>query len=529
MIVMIKRYLLFSILTFFSLRSQGQQLLRHNVKSYTQAQKDSLVNALLLMKMRPSLFDNSINAYDYFAKIHWEALNPEMVMNKQQARLSTKNENQVHVAHSSPGFFVWHREFLRRVEAELRKSTNNPYYTLPYWDWTDTEANNIVFNNNFMGGNGTPSQNFELIGSAFGRTNGKFLVKYQPGFDNPLAVLGDTTIYLQRAFGLAGSALPTTAEIDTAFNIPTYDVYPWNAEITPAARSFRQYVEGFRPIQGVSPTVIGNKIHGRVHVFVNGNLVSDASPNDPLFFLHHANVDRLHAEWQDRWGIYNFPQTWEDTTHNVTHTWDEMMHPFEVSFKEMLNIRSTGIRYDTQSPTENTATEVIFNNDGKGITINKDNTSSNASAILDIKADNLGILIPRIASKNRPLLPATGLLIYQTDNTPGFYYFDGTAWQRLSTTTASASSNTEFQLTANLTQPKIGRSQLKNGKATIDFDYIEDIVPENLHISIQIEGECEGVYVTNKSNHGFEVIELKEGRSNVWFGWEVKTINTSTK
>jgi hypothetical protein len=33
-----------------------------------------------------------------------------------------------------------------------------------------------------------------------------------------------------------------------------------------------------------------------VHRWVNGNMVSMASPNDPVFWLHHANIDRL-------WGV----------------------------------------------------------------------------------------------------------------------------------------------------------------------------------------------------------------------------------
>ena len=48
-----------------------------------------------------------------------------------------------------------------------------------------------------------------------------------------------------------------------------------------------------------------------------------------------------------------------------------------------------------------------------------------ASAQLEIQSPNKGVLIPRMTMINRPASPATGLLIYQTDNTPGFYYFDG--------------------------------------------------------------------------------------------------------
>lgn len=54
-----------------------------------------------------------------------------------------------------------------------------------------------------------------------------------------------------------------------------------------------------------------------------------------------------------------------------------------------------------------------------------------ASAQLEIQSPNKGVLIPRMTMINRPASPATGLLIYQTDNTPGFYYFDGTAWERI--------------------------------------------------------------------------------------------------
>jgi tyrosinase len=47
------------------------------------------------------------------------------------------------------------------------------------------------------------------------------------------------------------------------------------------------------------------RIHGGVHIAVGGDnpqtagqMAGENSPADPLFWLHHANIDRLWAEWQ---------------------------------------------------------------------------------------------------------------------------------------------------------------------------------------------------------------------------------------
>jgi tyrosinase len=39
--------------------------------------------------------------------------------------------------------------------------------------------------------------------------------------------------------------------------------------------------------------------HGNVHIAVGGQMATERSPADPLFWLHHANVDRLWARWQE--------------------------------------------------------------------------------------------------------------------------------------------------------------------------------------------------------------------------------------
>lgn len=72
------------------------------------------------------------------------------------------------------------------------------------------------------------------------------------------------------------------------------------------------------------------------------------------------------------------------------------------------------------------------------------NTSTpHASSTLDITSTDKGILIPRmtLAQRNAIPLPAQGLMIYQTDNTPGFYYYNNLGnWIKLSNT------NDQFQL-----------------------------------------------------------------------------------
>lgn len=57
-------------------------------------------------------------------------------------------------------------------------------------------------------------------------------------------------------------------------------------------------------------------------------------------------------------------------------------------------------------------------------------TTPDASSILDIESTTAGMLTPRMTQTQRDAIasPATGLLIYQTDNTTGFYYFNGTIW-----------------------------------------------------------------------------------------------------
>lgn len=58
------------------------------------------------------------------------------------------------------------------------------------------------------------------------------------------------------------------------------------------------------------------------------------------------------------------------------------------------------------------------------------------TAVLDIKSTTKGVLLPRMSKTQRDTIssPATGLMIYQTDNTPGLRVWNGTSWMRYSET-----------------------------------------------------------------------------------------------
>lgn len=68
-------------------------------------------------------------------------------------------------------------------------------------------------------------------------------------------------------------------------------------------------------------------------------------------------------------------------------------------------------------------------------------TSPDASAQLDVSSSSKGLLTPRMTSAQRTSItnPATGLLVFQTDATQGFYYYNGSSWTNLSNASASSS------------------------------------------------------------------------------------------
>lgn len=64
-------------------------------------------------------------------------------------------------------------------------------------------------------------------------------------------------------------------------------------------------------------------------------------------------------------------------------------------------------------------------------------TSVDTDALVEMSSTSKGLLIPRMTSLQRALIPSPpqGLTVYQTNGTSGYWFYDGSAWQRLAKAT----------------------------------------------------------------------------------------------
>ena len=230
---------------------------RKNVKFLSNDEKTRFVAAVLALKAAPSVLhpgNPARSRYDDYADVH---------MNAMMASPGW--------THRRPAFFPWHRVMLLQFENDLAAIDSS--VTIPYWDWPDTASN--PFTPSFLGGDGDAADGDKVKTGPFAHdgANGWTLnVK-----DNP----GDPD-FLQRSFGTDPTAmsLPTADDVDTALDIDHYDASPW----VNSSSGLRANVE--------------SSLHNLVHRWVAGTMGMMTSPNDPVFWLHHCNIDRLWAVWQ---------------------------------------------------------------------------------------------------------------------------------------------------------------------------------------------------------------------------------------
>lgn len=157
-----------------------------------------------------------------------------------QARANEHDANFMNGIHWAPQFLTWHRYFLLRMEQDLQNY--DARIVLPYWDWTRADSRDLDAEpwKSFFGGRNN--------------TDGRF----------------DHWTYTRAATG-GGNVLPVLDDVaDELRNKADYTA--------------------FRAIE------CGSHFPG--HTWTGGTMSGGDSPLDPLFYLHHGNLDRLWAIWQ---------------------------------------------------------------------------------------------------------------------------------------------------------------------------------------------------------------------------------------
>ncbi|HLO86090.1 MAG TPA: tyrosinase family protein [Nostocaceae cyanobacterium] len=215
-------------------------------------------------------------------------------------------------AHGGPAFLPWHRFFLYKFEQELQKVV--PGVTIPYWNWTQDAYNptaSSIWADDFMGGNGDP-QNNNIVKTG----------PFAAGKWTTVNADGTAKGGLIRQFGVLFPGIPTPSDALAVVKEVPYDQASWNAASKP---SHRTRLEGFEFPAGSTEVVF--TFHNRVHGWVGGDMsIVLTSPNDPLFYLHHCNVDRLWALWQN----YNPSQGYKPTSGGPAgHNLNDLMYPWD--------------------------------------------------------------------------------------------------------------------------------------------------------------------------------------------------------
>ncbi|PVU94475.1 hypothetical protein BB561_002516 [Smittium simulii] len=160
--------------------------------------------------------------------------------------------------HSTPEFLPWHRRYTRDVEQTIQSYI--PSFAMPYFDASAVcadPASSIIFRPDYFGGNGDQETKCISSGIAAGW------------------IMDSSNSCIKREFNqgnrISSWQCPENVMSDIQTS-KTFGDFSYNLELG---------------------------IHGSVHNAIGGDMSSNASPNDFIFFLHHSNIDRLWLKWQN--------------------------------------------------------------------------------------------------------------------------------------------------------------------------------------------------------------------------------------
>jgi tyrosinase len=310
-------------------------IIRKSVTSLNNNEKQKFIEAVKALKSNTKDAKIGSNRYDDYVLIHAKAMS--------KAAGTDADYNMRNLAHRGPIFLPWHREFLRRFELDLRNEVDD--IAVPYWDWAEDAVREAsaafppntwpIWSDDFLGGDGVPDEDPLKRFVKSGPFADWITVEADQHTGNPIG-----KGRLRRSFQQDAPRLPTRSDIFNSFKFDFYDTPYWEIR----SRGFRNALEG--------------PLHNLIHRWVGGSMLLNTSPNDPVFFLHHCNVDRIWALWQairsgneGNSGIdYPFDMVDRDRKRLRNYNLDDKIFPWEEvadkTVKDVLRYQDLGYIYD---------------------------------------------------------------------------------------------------------------------------------------------------------------------------------------
>lgn len=293
--------------------------IRKNVLTLSPTEVGRLTNAFNALK--------ADGTYNGFVERHARAM-----MMETPPGASNTDRN---AAHRGPSFLPWHRAALVELADALRQ-VDPQVEDIPYWDWTADAAlpggpaTSTLWTNAYFGPDGDPNQGDRVLSGPFANWRAWIYRARTDSFQSR------SSVGLVRRLGRTRTTvLPTQAVVnDLLNNYQVYDVSPWDE--TRNTRSFRNRVEGWYR---------GSVLHNQVHNWIAGDMTAMTSPNDPVFWLHHCNVDRLWAQWQESYGVNTYaPTSGGPDGHNKNDALVFLLDSWTPA--DVLNIADLGYSYE---------------------------------------------------------------------------------------------------------------------------------------------------------------------------------------
>jgi tyrosinase len=239
--------------------------------------------------------------------------------------------------HSSPLFVAWHRWYLFYFEKIVRSLSGAPDFALPYWNYASDTAASLQLPAAFQNPATSPTI----------PTNPLYEDLRGLGFYNP-AGTGAQNLPMNEGGYLPYAATDYGPALSGAQLFPSDDGTNFADLPDP-----RYQALGFTGRLEIQP-------HDNVHVNVGGLMQNvPVAAYDPIFFVHHCQIDRLWATWQSfqnivyNWGTMGIPGTdpsesvWKGSKFSFV---DEHNKLVEVTAAGQLKTSDMGYAYDALAP-----------------------------------------------------------------------------------------------------------------------------------------------------------------------------------